>query len=149
METKIPPPLVAFIIGLGMWYLADFAPVFLPTGVRLSLALLIAALGAGISIAGMVSFRKARTTVNPLKPQAATSLVTTGIYAVTRNPMYLGMVLVLIGWAGFLASPISVMGPVLFWLYIDRFQIQPEERAMSALFGSSFAEYSARVRRWI
>ncbi len=97
----------------------------------------------------MVSFRKARTTVNPLKPQAATSLVTTGIYAVTRNPMYLGMVLVLIGWAGFLASPISVMGPVLFWLYIDRFQIQPEERAMSALFGSSFAEYSARVRRWI
>jgi protein-S-isoprenylcysteine O-methyltransferase Ste14 len=84
-----------------------------------------------------------------LKPETATSLVTNGVYRYTRNPMYLGMLLVLLAWAIYLSAPAALMGPIAFWLYIQRFQIQPEERALVAMFGSAFTDYMSRVRRWI
>jgi len=98
---------------------------------------------------GVVSFRRAKTTVNPLRPEASAALVSTGVYSFTRNPMYLGMALVLFAWAAYLSSIWSLVGPVLFALYITRFQIVPEERALERLFGASFAEYKKRVRRWL
>ncbi|MNJ74873.1 hypothetical protein D3C77_718740 [compost metagenome] len=87
--------------------------------------------------------------VNPLKPASASALVTSGIYRVTRNPMYLGFALVLAAWTVFLASPFTLLGIAAFVLYIDRFQILPEERALHQLFGEAMDEYCARVRRWI
>jgi protein-S-isoprenylcysteine O-methyltransferase Ste14 len=97
----------------------------------------------------VLSFRRAKTTVNPLKPETSASLVSTGVYSFTRNPMYLGMALVLLAWAAYLASPWALAGPALFALYITRFQIIPEERVLARLFGTSFAEYRKRVRRWL
>jgi protein-S-isoprenylcysteine O-methyltransferase Ste14 len=76
-------------------------------------------------------------------------LVSTGVYSFTRNPMYLGMALVLLAWAAYLSSAWSLLGPLLFALYITRFQIVPEERVLDRLFGTSFAAYKKCVRRWL
>lgn len=150
LELRIPPPLVGLVIGAGMWAVARIPPVFaLAESTRLVLALALAVIGAAIAIGGVLSFRRAKTTVNPLKPETSASLVSTGVYSLTRNPMYLGMALVLLGWATFLSSLWPVVGPALFALYITRFQIIPEERALDALFGASFADYRKRVRRWL
>jgi protein-S-isoprenylcysteine O-methyltransferase Ste14 len=112
-------------------------------------AVAIALAGGLCSIAGAVVFRRARTTVNPMKPESTSSLVRSGIYRVTRNPLYVGLILVLIAWAVFLSAPVSFLGPVAFLLYIGRFQIVPEERVLARLFGVEYAEYTRRVRRWL
>jgi protein-S-isoprenylcysteine O-methyltransferase Ste14 len=151
LELKIPPPLVGLIIAFLMWLLADIAPA-LTMGWSFIIGLLAAVLagcGVLVSLAGVLAFRRARTTVSPLKPETSSSLVTSGIYARTRNPMYVGMLLVLVGWATYLGSLLGVLGPVAFVLYITRFQIIPEERVMQKLFGSAFSEYEKHVRRWV
>ncbi len=150
LELKVPPPVVALLLAIAMWLAtsASGALAFaLPA--RLEIALAVAALGGAISAAGVVSFRRARTTVNPTRPDTASSLVTTGIYRLTRNPMYLGLFLVLAGWAIHLSNAVAFAGPLLFVLYMDRFQIAPEERALAARFGAAFEDYRRRTRRWI
>lgn len=149
LELKIPPPLVTLVFGALMWGVSRIAPVLdTPESARIAVALAVFAAGFAIAVAGVISFRLAKTTVNPLKPETTTSLVTSGIFGVTRNPMYLGLILALVAWAVYLASPVTLIGPVLFWLYITRFQIIPEERAMAKLFGSGYTDYTAKVRRW-
>jgi protein-S-isoprenylcysteine O-methyltransferase Ste14 len=149
-ELKIPPPLVAALIAVAMWGIAFVAPlVQAPTLSRVSVAAAIALVGAVFSLAGIVSFRRARTTVNPMKPEAATSLVSSGIYRITRNPMYVGLLFVLVAWAAGLSSAWSMLEPLAFFLYIGRFQITPEERVLSQLFGAEYSAYKARVRRWL
>lgn len=150
LELKIPPPAVALLVAIAMWLaaIASTSLAFiLPT--RLAIALAVAALGVAISTAGTVSFWRAKTTVNPTRPEAASSLVATGIYRLTRNPMYLGLLLVLAGWAIYLSNAVTFVGPLLFLLYINRFQIVPEERALAARFGMAFEDYRRRTRRWI
>lgn len=95
------------------------------------------------------TFRRAKTTVNPLKPQSSSSLVTWGIYAITRNPMYLGGLVILTGCAVFLSNALAFLLLPAYILYINRFQIAPEERALTSLFGQEFAAYRSRVRRWL
>lgn len=149
-ELRIPPPLVGLVIAAGMWTATHLPPVIpLPKIVRIVVAVLLALLGAAIALGGVASFRRARTTVNPLKPESSAALVSTGVYSFTRNPMYLGMALVLLGWAAYLSSPWAVAGPLLFAGYITRFQIIPEERVLHGLFGAPYAEYKQRVRRWL
>jgi protein-S-isoprenylcysteine O-methyltransferase Ste14 len=124
--------------------LASFA---LPARHATSLGLAVA--GVGTAIAGVISFRIAKTTVNPLKPETVSSLVVTGIYWLTRNPMYLGMLIVLIGWAAFLANIVAVALTLSFVFYLNRFQIIPEEKALTTRFGREFEAYRANVRRWL
>lgn len=150
LELRIPPPVVGLIVAAGMWAVARLTPpIPLPGLVRLVVTVVLLATGVAVALAGVISFRRARTTVNPLKPETSAALVASGVYSFTRNPMYLGMVSVLLAWAVFLASPWSLAGPVLFAWYIARFQIVPEERVLAGLFGASFADYRKRVRRWI
>ena len=152
LELKIPPPLVAAAVAGCMYGAAALLPhtvLALPPAMRLGAALALAAAGACLDLAGLVSFRKARTTVNPLNPQSSSAVVTTGVYRFTRNPMYLGMALILLGWTLYLASPWGLLGPLVFAAYITRFQIVPEERALQARFGAAFTAYRARVRRWL
>ena len=111
-------------------------------------ALALVALGAGFDVLGLWMFRKARTTFSPLRPDRSAAVVQTGVYRITRNPMYLGMVLILLGLALYLASPWALLRPVAFAAYITRFQIVPEERALTARFGEAYTAYCARVRRW-
>lgn len=150
LELKIPPPLVAIGVALLMWLTSRVAgPFEIPYVVRVSAALAVAVVGLCFDLAGLVSFVQARTTINPIKPASTSSLVITGAYRVTRNPMYLGLLLVLLGWATFLANGLAYLLAPLFVLYINRFQIAPEERVLSAKFGAEFSAYQARVRRWL
>jgi protein-S-isoprenylcysteine O-methyltransferase Ste14 len=105
--------------------------------------------GVAIALAGVLQFRRARTTVNPLQPSAASALVIGGVYRRTRNPMYLGMALVLVGWAIYLSSLAALAVLPVFVAYLNRFQIGPEERALQARFGDDFARYREAVRRWL
>ncbi|WP_220771211.1 isoprenylcysteine carboxylmethyltransferase family protein [Shewanella sp. MBTL60-007] len=116
---------------------------------QLMAIILLLALGVLCAIAGVISFNRAKTTVHPLKPETASALVTSGIYRFSRNPMYLGMALALCAWACYLASMWSVVGIVGFILYMQRFQIAPEERALEVIFGQTFIDYKKRVRPWI
>lgn len=150
LELKIPPPAVALLLAVAMWLAAYAlgALAFTLPG-RRAISIALAVVGIAISVAGVVSFRRARTTVNPTRPDSASTLVATGIYRFTRNPMYLGLFLVLAGWAAYLANAAALAGPLLFALYIDRFQIVPEERALAAKFGAAFDTYRRQTRRWI
>ena len=105
-------------------------------------------LGALVVVSGVFAFRRAGTTVDPTRPQAASSLVNTGIYRFSRNPMYLGMLLGLLGWAAWLTSLLAAFLVVGFVGYMNRFQIAPEERTLAAKFGAEFSAYKSRVRRW-
>jgi protein-S-isoprenylcysteine O-methyltransferase Ste14 len=150
LELRIPPPLVALFIGSAMWGVASLGPSqLLPQFIRHLVAGVVAAAGVAVNVTGMVTFGRAGTTLNPMKPETASSLVSTGIFAVTRNPMYLGALIVLLAWAIYLSSMWAFLGLVAFVLYITRFQIIPEERALAAVFGSTFSEYKKRVPRWL
>lgn len=150
LELKVPPPVLWAACAVAGAALAHFVPsANVPFAGHRVLA--IAALLGGIVIAaaGVAQFRHARTTVNPMSPERASSMVTSGIYRFTRNPMYLGMALVLAGLAAWWASLLDAALVAVFCLYMTRFQIRPEERALQARFGEEFAAYTARVRRWI
>jgi len=150
LELKIPPPAMALLMACAMWAASWAAPMaYMPDGIRVLAAIAIAIAGIATAISGVIAFRRARTTVNPLKPETSSSLVTSGIYRFTRNPMYVGLTLVLLGWAVFLPSVWTLLGPLVFVLYMTRFQIVPEERALAGLFGATYFEYQANVRRWI
>ena len=148
LELKIPPPLVLLAVAAAMWGIAALGPrLALPGTTVAGVALML--VGLALNLAGVAAVRHAKTTFNPLRPETATALVSTGLFGLTRNPMYLGMLVVLLGWAVYLAAPLALLGPVTFFLYITRFQIVPEERALAKLFGPDFAEYTAKVRRWL
>ncbi|WP_271103124.1 methyltransferase family protein [Pseudomonas tohonis] len=150
LEKRIPPVLATLVCALLMALLAYLLPpVEIAWAWRLGAALALAALGAGVCLAGVASFRRARTTVNPLVPEQASSLVQAGIYRHTRNPMYLGFAILLVAWAALLGAPLALFAVAGFVLYLDRFQIAPEERALAGLFGADYTRYRERVRRWV
>ena len=150
LELKIPPPVVALLIGAGMWLVSRGGPsIDMPPLIRTVGAGAIAASGGILAFAGKIAFRRAKTTINPLRPANASSLVTSGIYRFTRNPMYLGLLLLLLGWSVYLSSVFVFVGPVLLVLYLGRFQIAPEERVLAAKFGEAYLDYRSRVRRWL
>ncbi|SDS27979.1 Protein-S-isoprenylcysteine O-methyltransferase Ste14 [Halopseudomonas litoralis] len=151
LENRIPPPLVATLFGLLMWVAAHQLPGGLELTIewRVGAGLVALLLGAAICLAGVLSFHHARTTVNPLRPETASALVSAGVYRYTRNPMYLGFATALVAWSIFLAWPPALLGVLGFVLYMNRFQIGSEERALTRLFGDEFARYCNRVRRWI
>jgi protein-S-isoprenylcysteine O-methyltransferase Ste14 len=133
-----------------MWFAAQLhVSLEVPLVVRIVAFVVVALAGGAAALAGDREFKRARTTINPFKPENSTALVTSGIYRFTRNPMYVGLTLVLLGWAAFLCSVWAFLGPVIFVFYINRFQIAPEELALSAKFGPAYTEYTARVRRWL
>ena len=149
LDARIPPLAVALVAGGVMWLIAAMTPALrISVPARLFVAAGLAAVGALIVVLGVLAFLRARTTVDPTAPGAASALVTTGIYRVTRNPMYLGFAVALLGWAAFLQNPLGVLVVAAFVVYIDRFQIEPEERALEARFGSDFRRYTRKVGRW-
>jgi protein-S-isoprenylcysteine O-methyltransferase Ste14 len=105
--------------------------------------------GIGIAVAAFGRFKRARTTVNPREPQTASSLVTGGVFGISRNPMYLGLLLILIGWALGLGTASPWLVPPLFVIVVSVLQIIPEEQALEKLFGKDYLQYRQRVARWI
>jgi protein-S-isoprenylcysteine O-methyltransferase Ste14 len=116
---------------------------------RMGIAIGLALLATVIALAGVVAFRANKTTVNPLNPGAASTVVSGGVYRFSRNPMYLGFLLALAAWAVYLSNALAALCLPAFVAYMDRFQIKAEERALLARFGPTFSQYMATVRRWI
>ena len=150
LEHLVPPPLVALLIGLAMWAAAHFAaPLETPRALRIGLAAALALAGLGCGAAGLLAFRRAGASIDPHRIDKGEALATEGVYRYTRNPMYLGLALMLFGYAVYLIRSVDFLGPVVFLAYITRFQILPEERAMARKFGSRFEAYARATRRWI
>ena len=148
LELKIPPAAVWLICALIMWGIAHLLPFgalpHLPT-----VAITFTMIGVGVGLAALWSFHKARTTINPLDPSQATHFVSKGIYQLTRNPMYVGLVCCLLAWAIWLSYLLTWIGILLFIAYMTRFQIIPEERILKLKFGKEYENYCLKVRRWL
>ncbi len=152
METRVPPPLIDGLALLAIFLLWRFAP-----GLQVDISLTSAYSAGGFSIiAGLVFafsamglFKKKDTTVLPFKPEKSTALVTDGVYRLTRNPMYLGMALVVLGAVFISRQPLGLLALLAACLYLTQFQIKPEERALEQTFGQMYLDYKTRVRRWI
>jgi protein-S-isoprenylcysteine O-methyltransferase Ste14 len=150
LELRVPPVAVVLAFGLAMAAVARLFPlarVGLPG--RLVAAIVLVSAGVLVAATGVLTFRRQKTTVNPMTPEQSSALVVTGIYCYSRNPMYLGFLLVLAGWGAYLANLVALLLLPLFILYMNRFQIAPEERALSAKFGRPFDDYTRAVRRWL
>ncbi len=150
LELRLPPLALLVISGALIGLIAlGTPPMTWGYTTRVGIGASAAIAGLLIAWSGVITFRRARTTVNPLHPEAATALVAGGIYRYTRNPMYLGMLLVLLGWSVYLARPWALAVLTAFVVYMTRFQIRPEERALERIFGGEFEAYRRTVRRWL
>ncbi len=150
LELKIPPVAQTLLIAALMLALSL-------SGFTLSIAIpgkiwiagIAGLAGSIISLLGVLAFWQVKTTVDPRIPTKASQLVNSGIYQLSRNPMYLGFLLALIGWAVYLSNATAFFLLPVFILYMNRFQIKPEERFMLEKFGSEYEIYKTKVRRWI
>lgn len=142
--------MVALVCAVAIWQIAARVPglAFDFPG-RVPLAAAIATLGLAIDFLSLLRFLRARTTINPLSPGKASALVAEGLYRYTRNPMYLGLLLVLTAWTLYQGNVLGLAVLPLFVAYLTRFQIVPEERLLAAKFGGSYEAYRRAVRRWI
>jgi protein-S-isoprenylcysteine O-methyltransferase Ste14 len=149
LELKVPPLALVLLFGALMWltFASSVFTIALPW--RLAFALIFCTVGFAIALAGILAFRRANTTVNPLTPESTTTMVTSGIYRFSRNPMYLGFLFVLVGWATHLSNGLAFALLPLFVWYMNRFQILPEERTLVAKFSHAFTAYKGSVRRWL
>ena len=150
LELKVPPPLVALLFGLLMWLVSSLGgAVEVSFGSRTGVAVVVALVGVAFGFTAMAIFLRAKTTMNPVKVGTTSMLVTHGVFRVTRNPMYVSLVLYLVAWAMYLSNWLALLLVPAFALYINHFQIKPEERALSELSGQEYAYYKAKVRRWL
>lgn len=150
MELKIPPPLLALTFAVLMWGISQIGRLgSLESTMTAPLSLIVLIVGLAINISAVVSFRRANTTVNPMKPKSTTQLVNAGVYRLSRNPMYLGAALILSSWTIWLGNYFNLAALIFFIWYMTKFQIVPEEKALKELFPSEYESYKAKVRRWI
>ena len=148
MSNKIPPPIVTLFFGLCIYLSRPYFPEF-SSSLLISMSVISFVVGISIFVAAVGSFKKQKTTVNPISIEKASSLVISGIFKYSRNPMYLGMSFVLLG----LAFKFNLIGGLLFtsifMSFITIFQIKPEEVAMEKLFEQQWKDYIKNVRRWL
>jgi len=148
MKNKIPPPIVTLFSGLCIYFSQEYFPEF---NLKFLTILSYISYFAGLLILvwAVRLFKKQNTTVNPIKIENASSLVTSGVFKYSRNPMYLGMVLILLGLTFMFNLIGGIMFTLLFTMYITKFQIRPEEEVMERFFGADFIKYKQNVRMWL
>jgi protein-S-isoprenylcysteine O-methyltransferase Ste14 len=149
-SVRVPPVALFLIVALLMWAVAAWLPawrIVLPGRRTIAVMLLLAA--GAIGIAGVRTFGRAGTTVDPLRPEKASALVTSGIYRRTRNPMYVALATALLACTAWLGHPLALLGVAAFVAWMNRCQIAAEERALRASFGTEFERYCSEVRRWL
>ncbi|WP_150049329.1 MULTISPECIES: methyltransferase family protein [Methylomonas] len=150
LELRIPPVAFSLFMVGAMWLAsAQFPFMSFTIPGRLVISVALCGLGIAFAVAGVVAFRAAKTTVNPARPGAASTLVSSGPYRFSRNPMYVGFLFALGSWAFFLAHVLGFILLPAFVIYMNRFQILPEERALSSKFGKHFHTYTQSVPRWL
>jgi len=150
LELRIPPVVVALLLGCIMWLVQKFVPTLaLTIPCQTIIASTLSLAGVALILAGAITFRTAKTTVNPMQPDTASTIVTGSVYKISRNPMYVGILLALVSWAIMLSNILSfALLPTFIW-YMNRFQIIPEERALLSKFGAEYVAYTKNVRRWL
>ncbi len=150
LELKIPPPVYALSLGIVMWLLNQYFPLvrFIESPWN-KIGMAIIAIAIVLDSSSLFLFLKKRTTINPMKPTNTEGLVTAGLYKITRNPMYVGLLVILFGYAIWLGSltPFLIL-PVFYWL-ITSMQIKPEERILEKKFGEEYLDYKNKVKRWL
>jgi protein-S-isoprenylcysteine O-methyltransferase Ste14 len=148
MSNKIPPPIVTLFFGLCIYLSRSYFPEF-SSSVLNSFSVISFVVGISVFVAAVSSFKKEKTTVNPISIEKASSLVVNGVFKYSRNPMYLGMLFILLG----LTFKFNLIGGLLFtslfMIFISKFQIKPEEAAMEKLFDQEWKDYIKNVRRWL
>ena len=150
LELKIPPLIVFVLVAAVMMILnVLWLPGFIPYPINIISSIIFLLLGGWIMRSGIMALRRAGTTLNAFKPENATALVQTGIFGRTRNPIYLALLIWLTGLAVYLQNPLTFVGLPVFIIYMNRFQIMPEERALTELFGQEYDTYKNRVGRWL
>lgn len=150
LNVPLPPPVVGAVAGGAIWLCHLFLP-WLSIGFhgQTVLAGCLAGIGVAIEAVGVAAFVRSRTTVNPLHPDRASTLVTSGLYRISRNPMYLGMACLLAAWCLYLGTLPGLIVIAGFVVVIENYQIRPEEDALERVFGDDYKAYRSRVRRWI
>lgn len=153
LELKIPPAILFVIALLGVYFSPAIVP-FIPIQdalpeLRANISWLISIVGVLVVIAGVVTFRMAKTTTNPVRIGNASSLVTHGIYKFTRNPMYLGMLLIILSFIIKTGHFAGIIFAVAFVIYMHTFQIKPEERMLTKMFAQKYTDYVKRTRPWV
>ena len=149
MKTiKIPPPILVIILTSLVYFSSTkLELIYLPYRQIVSIIILI--IGLIVIVSPVVDFMKSKTTVNPVKFKNVNRLVTTGIYRYSRNPMYLGMILIIISTTVYYLNFLSVFSPLIFYIWINKFQINREEIFLEDKFGREYLEYKSKTRRWI
>lgn len=149
---RLPPPLIFLLTAGAMSLVTDLWPgaaLPLPLHASWGLAASCGLISLMLSFSATLSFHRAKTTVDPRHPEQTRTLITHGVYRLSRNPMYLALLLLLLGWALILANGIALLGlPLCFW-YLDRFQVRTEEQLLQQRFTKEFHAYQRRVRRWL
>ncbi|MBK9136120.1 MAG: isoprenylcysteine carboxylmethyltransferase family protein [Betaproteobacteria bacterium] len=150
LDLRIPPLLLWAVFAAAIAAAAHWLPALnVPFSGQRVLAVALGVAGIAVALAGVVAFKRAKTTVNPLAPERARQVVATGVYRFTRNPMYLGLAATLLGLAVWWASLAGLVLVAVFSGWMTRGQIRREEAALLARFGDGYADYMARVRRWL
>lgn len=150
LETKIPAPVLAAVLGVVMKaYVVSGGILVDPSLLRMQLGVGLAQVSGLLVLAALGCMAWSRTTINPIVPERATCLVTGGVYRFSRNPMYLSLLMLLVAYAVRIESPAVWLAPVFFVAYVTRFQILPEERVLAQKFGGAYQDYRQRTRRWI
>lgn len=148
MKNKIPPPIVTLFFGLCIYFSQEYFPESNLEFLTIFSYIFFFS-GFSILILAVSLFKKQNTTINPIKIENASSLITSGVFEYSRNPMYLGMVMILLGIALMFNFIGGILFTLLFAIYITKYQIRPEEEVMERLFGEDFLKYKNSVRVWL
>lgn len=150
LELKLPPGLLVALFATAIWLTHSALPLpAMAQSVAAVLALVFICLAVAILLMSSWKFFRAKTTVDPRQPMAANNLITTGLFAFSRNPIYLAFTFILIALGFWLTSALAWVWIALFITYVQRLQIIPEERLLTQRFGQDYANYCKRVRRWL
>ncbi|WP_434052655.1 MAG: isoprenylcysteine carboxylmethyltransferase family protein [Roseibium sp.] len=150
MKLKVPPPLVLLVAVTMTFAAASWFPglTFNFPG-QFVLAAILFFLGLIPDVLALLTFVRKKTTVNPMTPEKSTTLVTDGIYRISRNPMYLGLLFLLVAASLYFSSFLSILIIPAFIWYLTEFQIKPEEESLLRVFGERYEAYMRKVRRWV
>lgn len=150
LKLKIPPPVYGLIIGSLMWLLSQYVPInHWISSPWNTIGLVLMVISFSFEVWSALLFFRSKTTVNPMKPENSNKIVTSGTYQFTRNPMYVGLLMVLLGYAIWLGAITPFLLLPLFVVLITTQQIIPEEEMLEKNFGQEYLDYRQRVRRWL
>ena len=145
---KIPPPLIVLTLIISIYFSSKKIDL-INIPFQLEISFFILSLGILVFINPVLKFIKSKTTINPIQFEETNRLVTSGIFKYSRNPMYLGMLMIIISTSTFYLNIYSILTPFLFIFWINKFQIKREEAFLTEKFGKEYLSYKNKTKRWL